>query len=226
MRLGRRLRLDTYNGLVDVTFLQVPETVSQMAERRTTRLIRERIKAAPWYSEEKTYAIYYEGPHDDAGGVAGGRGVAGWLQFAAVFSDSRGLDRPHYVVAWRDAADSPLWINPTVTVTPPTAELTALGATVGWAEKSCSAAASPMPPHGDDERIVCERVWESRAAAPPGLPRDNPHQHLEPETMQRGCRSLIRLCVLLAALPWPRGAVTVEPPLRRCRIRHVPQLWW
>ncbi len=89
-KLGRRLRVDTYNGEVDVTYIRLPETVAEM-EDRNVGAIRNVISAQSWFSPEKTYAIYYSGPTDDAGGVKTGA-------FAAVFSDSRGVDRGHYFV--------------------------------------------------------------------------------------------------------------------------------
>ncbi len=90
-KLGRRLRVDTYEGVVDVTFLRLRETAAQM-EDRNVRALRDAVRAKAWYSDEKTYAVYYLGPTGNAGGVKIGN-------FATVFSDSRGLDRPHYVVA-------------------------------------------------------------------------------------------------------------------------------
>lgn len=89
-KLGRRLRVDTYGGEVDVTFLRLEETEMEM-DGRNGRALRDAIRSQRWFSPEKTYAVYYRGPTDNAGGVA-------TAQFATVFFDSRGLDRPYYFV--------------------------------------------------------------------------------------------------------------------------------
>ncbi len=89
-KLGRRLRVDTYNGEVDVTYLRLPESVAEMQGRNVDAL-RNAIHEQSWFNPEKTYAVYYSGPTNDAGGKRSGA-------FAAVFSDSRGVDRAHYFV--------------------------------------------------------------------------------------------------------------------------------
>ena len=90
-KLGRRLRVDTYGGEVDVTFLRLEETEMEMDDRNVHAL-RDAIRKQPWFSRKKTYAVYHRGPTDNAGGIKTGA-------FATVFFDSRGLDRPHYFVA-------------------------------------------------------------------------------------------------------------------------------
>ena len=89
-KLGRRLRVDTYGGEVDVTFLRLEETEMEM-DGRNSRALKDAIRRQRWFSRKKTYAVYYRGPTDNAGGVNGDG-------FATVFIDSRGLDRPHYFV--------------------------------------------------------------------------------------------------------------------------------
>ncbi len=90
-KLERRLRVDTHDGAVDVTFLRLSETSAEM-EGRNVAALREAIQAQSWFSDEKTYAVYYRGPTDDAGGIKQG-------SFATVFSDTRRADRSHYYVA-------------------------------------------------------------------------------------------------------------------------------
>ena len=90
-KLGRRLRVDTYGGEVDVTFLRLRETEAEM-EDRNVRALRSAIRGQPWFSREKTYAVYYLGATGNAGGIRFG-------EVASVFIDARGLDRPFYRVA-------------------------------------------------------------------------------------------------------------------------------
>ena len=90
-KLGRRLRVDTYGGEVDVTFLRLEETEMEMDDRNV-RALRNAIRRQPWYTREKTYAVYYLGATGDAGGIR-------WGEVASVFMDARGLDRPFYRVA-------------------------------------------------------------------------------------------------------------------------------
>ena len=89
-KLGRRLRVDTYGGEVDVTFLRLEETEME-TDGRNVRALRDAIRRQPWFSRKKTYAVYHRGPTDNAGGINTGA-------FATVFFDSRGLDRPYYFV--------------------------------------------------------------------------------------------------------------------------------
>ena len=92
-KLGRRLRVDTYGGEVDVTFLRLEETEME-TDGRNVRALRDAIRRQPWFSRKKTYAVYHRGPTDNAGGINTGA-------FATVFFDSRGLDRPYYFVTRR-----------------------------------------------------------------------------------------------------------------------------
>jgi len=91
-KLGRRLRVDTYGGEVDVTFLRLRETETEM-DGRNVGALADAIRRQPWFSSEKTYAVYYRGATDNAGGIASPRSG-----LATIFFDSRGLDRPYYFV--------------------------------------------------------------------------------------------------------------------------------
>ena len=91
-KLGRRLRVDTYGGEVDVTFLRLRETEMEM-DGRNVGALADAIRRQPWFSSEKTYAVYYRGATDNAGGIASPR-----RGLATIFFDSRGLDRPYYFV--------------------------------------------------------------------------------------------------------------------------------
>ena len=91
-KLGRRLRVDTYGGEVDVTFLRLRETEIEM-DGRNVGALADAIRRQPWFSSEKTYAVYYRGATDNAGGIAFPR-----RGLATIFFDSRGLDRPYYFV--------------------------------------------------------------------------------------------------------------------------------
>ena len=86
-KLGRRLRVDTYNGEPDVTFLRLEENASELSTADVAvRVLREAIESTSWFSdnEEKTYAVYYVGVIDRGQAFGGGR-------VATVLMDPRGV---------------------------------------------------------------------------------------------------------------------------------------
>ena len=100
--LGRRLRLDTAGGRLDVTFLRLPVTAQEGEERGESLLqdvegaLRERFGASP----DKVYAVYYAGRLGDYCGSATAEG-----RIAVVFVDPEGCS-PRSVGEDRETAST------------------------------------------------------------------------------------------------------------------------
>lgn len=99
---GSVLRLDTFGGVADVTFLRLPQTTNTIknASPSDFNMIRNDLVAAGLNSSQKLYAVYYEGPSARVPVVCGlggdGMGFAYLLQPQCPVSFARPGQSPAY----------------------------------------------------------------------------------------------------------------------------------